>query len=390
MTTSSAAKPYSPIYFLGSLGSGGLTVSFFIYFMFMIDHPKTPLATFDFIFPAIQSSTPIISGLIILNLIIILLFAFLHLKLLIWNIHQYKQFKKTEAYQQMKGTAKEVTLMAIPLTYAMTVNAMFVLGAVFVPKLWTIVEYLFPGAILAFLVIGVYALKLFMDYFTRMITTGDFDFVENNSLSQMIAVFAFAMIGVGLAAPGAMSHIKAVSATGMFFSIFFFTIAMMLAGLKMLLGFKSMLTKGISKDASVSLWIVIPILTLFGITLVRQAHGFSHNFNAPLYSANLFFTASVILSLQILFGIIGYIVMKRIGYFDDVLNGDETIPSAYSLVCPGVAIFVFGMFFIYFGLVQNGIVERFSIPYFIVLAPLVFIQYKTVRTLFKLKGKLQY
>ncbi len=46
-----------PIYFLASLGSGGLTVSFFVYFMFMVDHPNTPVATFDFIFPVLTGRT---------------------------------------------------------------------------------------------------------------------------------------------------------------------------------------------------------------------------------------------------------------------------------------------------------------------------------------------
>jgi len=48
------------------------------------------------------------------------------------------------------------------------------------------------------------------------------------------------------------------------------------------------------------------------------------------------------------------------------------------------------MFFIFFGLLKNGVVEIFSIEYFIVLLPFVFIQIKTVQIFFKLFKKLIY
>ncbi len=82
---------YTPIYFLASLGSGGLTVSFFVYFMFMVDHPNTPVATFDFIFPVLTGRTlsyqPLSSSLTLLWRF----FFYLHIRLLIWNISEYKK-----------------------------------------------------------------------------------------------------------------------------------------------------------------------------------------------------------------------------------------------------------------------------------------------------------
>jgi len=35
---------YHPLYFLAALGAGGLTVSFFLYFLFLVPHPATPMA----------------------------------------------------------------------------------------------------------------------------------------------------------------------------------------------------------------------------------------------------------------------------------------------------------------------------------------------------------
>ncbi len=381
-------EKYLPFYYLASLGSGGLSVSFFMYLMFMIPHPKTPLATFEYVLEALMQGS-LLSFVTALSLVGIAFFAFLHFKLLIWNIREYKGFKKTQAFEQLKKSNAEISLMAIPLTFAMTINVLFVLGAVFIPGLWSIVEYLFPFALLGFVVVGFYALKIFSEYFTRIIVDGSFDFVKNNNLSQMIAIFAFSMISVGFAAPGAMSHDKLVAAIGLFFAIFFAMISISLAMVKIVLGVKSMLKLGVAKEASVSLWIMIPILTLLGIAFIRMTFGFMHGFEHTEPSSSwMFLLTSAIISLQIMFGVIGYLVMKKIGYFQDYIDGEERASSSYALICPGVAFFVFGMFFISIGLVKTGIIEQFSIGYFILLLPFVYIQYKTITTMFKLNRKL--
>jgi hypothetical protein len=109
---------------------------------------------------------------------------------------------------QLRETNGAVSLMALPLTLAMTINVLFVSGAVFVPGLWNVVEYLFPFAMAAFFAVGVLALRTFADIFGRAISNGHFDCARNNNLTQMQAAFAFAMVGVGLAAPAAMSTVK--------------------------------------------------------------------------------------------------------------------------------------------------------------------------------------
>jgi hypothetical protein len=379
---------YTPIYFLASLGAGGLTVSFFIYFMFMVDHPNTPVATFDFIYPVLTGGNPLISALVVFTYAAMAFFFYLHIRLLVWNISEYKKFKQTTKYHEMKNSHQAVSFMAIPLTLAMTVNCSFAFFAATVPNLWSIVEYLLPGAILAFLAIGVYGMKIFTEYFSTFMIKGEFDYAKNNNLSQMMGIFAFSMIAVGFAAPAAMTHIKVVSAVSLFLAIFFLVMAISLAFIKITLGLKSIFRYGISKEGSVTLWISIPILTIIGITMVRMFFGLSHNWDAHGNISALFVFTSVILSLQIGFGIIGYIVMKRIGYFKDYLYGTEKSAGVYSLICPGVAVFVFGMFFIFYGLVQNGLVQRFSPAYFIILIPFTAVQLKTAWTMLRINKKM--
>lgn len=381
-------EKYNPLYFLAALGSGGMGVSFFMYLMFLIPHPDFAMPTFEHIYPYVTGDNLFVSILIVLALLAIVFFLFTHFRLLVWNIREFHLYRRTEAYQQLKTSNAEVTLMAIPLTLSMSINGLFIIGMVFVPNLRSVIEYLFPFAILAFLAIGILAIKIFTGYFSRFIIKGDFDFVKNNNLSQLIAIFAFAMISVGLAAPAAMSGNIYTSSIGMFLSIFFGIIAFSLILIKVSFGVYSMFQNGIAKETAPSLWIMIPVLTLFGITFVRLFNGISHNFfNTDANPFIVFLVLATFLSLQIIFGIVGYTIMQKIGYFKDYVYGKEKSPASFTLICPYVGFTVLGMFFVGWGLVQTGIVEKYSIAHFLILVPFVLIQLKGIELLFRLNNK---
>ncbi len=135
-------EAYSPLFFLASLGSGGIAVSFFMYLMFMLDHEGRPIPVFADVAAALSSGGLVLGGLVVLSLAGIVYYSYQHYRLLAWNVREYLIFKKTGAFQELKSSDAEVQLMAAPLTYAMGINVMFVLGAVFVPGLWNFVEYL--------------------------------------------------------------------------------------------------------------------------------------------------------------------------------------------------------------------------------------------------------
>ena len=379
-------EKFSPMCFLASLGAGGLSVSFFMYLMFLVPHPNTPMATYDFIIPALLKGDWL-SLVVSFSLVFIIAFAFLHFKLLIWNTKQFNLYKKTAAYEELINSNSQITLMTIPLTFAMTINVCFVLGAVFVPGLWGIVEFLFPFALIGFMVVGYFALKIFFEYFSRLLIKGDFDFSKNNNLSQMISIFALSMVAVGFAAPGAMSHNLVINSIGIFGALFFASLAMLLMLIKLTIGFKNMFEKGLGLEAAPSVWILIPILTLLGITFIRVSFGLEHNYATPLAKSSLFVFTSTVLSLQIIFGVLGYMVMKRMGYFEKYIHSEDKSSVSFALICPGVAFFVFGMFFVNFGLAFNGIVAKYSIAYFIIMLPFIYVQIKTIIYFFKLYKK---
>ena len=109
-------EKYSPLYFLAALGNGGLTVAFFIFFMFMVPHPDTPIATFDSVWPYIKNGSLMITLLCLIGYAGMLWFAFRHIRMLAWNIREYRLFKQTAAYQRLLKSNNEITVMAIPLT----------------------------------------------------------------------------------------------------------------------------------------------------------------------------------------------------------------------------------------------------------------------------------
>jgi len=377
---------YTPLYWLSALGAGGLTVTFFIYLNFMIPHKGVPMATFEFVMGTLQHGDWL-SWLTGTALIGIVLFAILHIVLLVRMIRQHLVFRSTEAYVRLRSSNAEVTLMAIPLTLTMTVNVFFIIGAVFVPGLWSVVEYLFPGALVAFILTGTYAVKIFLEYFTRLLAEGDFDLDANNNLSQMISIFAFTMVGVSFAAPAAMSKTLVIEAIGTVGAIFFSSAAILLILIKLTIGFQSMLKNGISPEASPSLWIMIPILTLLGITFTRITLGFEHNFKHEMQPMSLLALSATIVSLQLIFGKIGYFVMKQNRYFRTFVFGEKLSVPSFALICPGVAFMVYWFFFVHFGFVHTGILEKFSVVYFLMLLPAVYIQIKTIYYFFVLASR---
>lgn len=367
--TTRPADNYAPLYFLGSLGAGGLTVTFFMYLMFWVPHKGRPVPVFEDITAAFANgSLPLQIGIAI-ALVGIAVFAFLNVKALIWNWTQLQAMKKTEAYEKLRNSNGETSLLAAPLAMAMTVNAMFIVGLVYVPGLWSIKEVLFPFAMVAFALIGVYAFRLIGDFLGRVLTKGGlFDVTAHNSFAQLLPAFALAMIGVGFAAPAAMSSTPVVVGTSLVISTFFGTASILYTLFAAVTAFNSMLHYGTAKEAAPTLMVVVPIMTILGILTLRQNHGLHTTFDAHVTNIETAMFLARLLSVQIIFLMIGLTVLVRQEYFKDFVFGSKTSPGSYALVCPGVAFNVMMFFFVHKGLVASGMMDKFSLGYWAMLA----------------------
>jgi hypothetical protein len=379
-------KNYNPLYFLAALGPGGLAVSFFMYLMFLVPHKGTPMAAMEHWLPIVANGG-IQSVLIVAVLAMVLGLAALHFTMLVWNFKQMRAFKRSDAYTELKQSNAGVTEMAMPLTVSMSINMGFILGSLFVPNLWNFIQPVFPIATLGFVSVGIWALSIYGKYLTNVVLAGKFNPQANTNFSQLLAPFTFSMVAVGLAAPGAMSHSTIVSGISLTLAVMFGVLAAVTTVIWLVSGFVQVLKNGFDLNGSPTLWIVIPILTLLGITYVRYTMGTHHNFASPLDNSQFITVMGAILGLQLFVGLLGYKAMKSNGYFEQFVAGDKTNPATFGLVCPGVALVVFGFFFVNYAMIGNGIVDKYSIAHFIMLLPILVLQLKTTMVMLKLMSK---
>ncbi|MDJ1017476.1 MAG: hypothetical protein QNJ35_13265 [Paracoccaceae bacterium] len=365
MPLSKPSDTYSPIYFLAALGAGGLAVTFFMYLLFWVPHPGQPVPVFEDLLAVLAGDGAVLQkAMIVAAMAGIAVFAFMNVRSLVWNLTSLRAFARTEAYRKLRASNAETTLLAAPLAAAMTINAMFIVGLVFVPGLWSVVEYLFPLALAAFLAIGLWALRTIGDFLGRILSEGGvFDMTANNSFAQLLPAFALSMVGVGLAAPAAMSLNPVTVGASLILSTFFAFAAILYAVLAAVTAFSSMLHYGTARESGPTLMIVVPILTVLGILFLRQGHGLHTSFDSHQTAGETLVFLARLLTVQVLFLGLGLLVLSRQRYFDDFVFGEKTSPGSYALVCPGVALSVMIHFFVNKGLVTAGIIGKFGVVY---------------------------
>lgn len=386
MQTQSRAG-YVPLYFLAALGAGGLMVTFFLYLMFWVPHPGQTVPVFEDIVKAFTTGAPLQQAMIAVAWAGIAAFALLMFRSLLWNIRTLAAFRATPAHDKLMASNGGSQLMAVPLALAMAVNGGFILGLVFVPGLWSIVEYLFPLAILAFIAIGAYGLKLYGRFLAERLGKGGIDCAANNSFAQTLPGFAFAMVGVGLAAPASMSAMPATVAVSIMLSSFFIMLALVIAVVTMVMGLRAMMEHGANAEAAPTLLIAIPLLTVVGIAWMRQAHGLHVHLDVHSGTASGFTLLLPLLVLQLITALFGLTVLRAQGYFARFISGPERSPASYALVCPGVALSVMLQFFVNKGLVGAGLIEKFGAVYWAATAPALLLQLATIALVLKLNAK---
>jgi len=380
-----ASQNWSPLYFLAALGAGGLSVTFFMYLMFWMPRTGRPVPVFEDLMSYFSASGGFGKATVVIAMAGIAVMTILHLYLMAFNLRQLSAFKETAAYQSLMGTNAETQLLAAPLALAMTINAAFIAGLVFVPGLWGVVEYLFPLALIAFVLVGIWSFKLLGAFLTRVFSDGGFNHKANNSFAQILASFTLSMVGVGMAAPAAMSKTPWIVATSLSLSSFMMMTTVIIAAVALVLAVRSIMEHGVNEEAAPTLMVIVPLLTVIGIALLRIDHGLHTTFEVHSSSGAIFLMLTRILAVQILFLMLGMAVLKRINYSAKFLTFEgKRSAGSYALVCPGVAISVMLHFWVNKGLVTNGVIEKFSTAYWIANIPALVIQIAMIILVVKL------
>lgn len=373
-SASVATTSYMPLYFLASLGAGGLSVTFFMYLMFWVPHSGRPVPVFEDILSTFQTGSTALQATIIIAAVGITGFTILNLKSLIWNLRAFAGFRKSDGYDAFRRSNAASAGLAMPLALAMSVNALFIVGLVFVPGLWGIIEYLFPIALITFAAIAVLTLRMIAAFLGEVLASGRFDESANGSFAQALPGFALAMIAVGMAAPAAMSHIPTTVAISLVLSTLVGVAATLYAVLAILAGVIGLIRHGAAREAAPTLMIAVPLMTVLGIMMLRQNHGLHMMFDAHTTHAGTMMLLTKLLAVQLAFMALGLAVMRAQGYFRDFVLGPKTSAGSYALVCPFVALAVMGHFFINKGLVGAGVIDKFGAGYWALTAVAIALQ----------------
>jgi len=358
------ADTYSPVYFLAALGTGGIAVDFFMYLMFWIPHPGRSVPVFEDIADAWAKGFAGTQAAIVIAMGGILVSAFIHLKAMVWNLRCFIAYRKTPAYDALRKTNNESTLLAMPLAMAMSVNVIFIVFLVYIPGLWSVVEYIFPLALVAFSFLALLAFSMIAQFMGRVLVSGDE--APTKSFAQLTPAFAVAMIAVGFAAPAAMSSSPGTVVTSMVFSTILGVFAILYTLFGAIAAFSSMLHYGTTRESVPTLMIIVPIVTVLGIMFMRQDHGLYTTYDVHAEAGNTMIFLARMLSIQLAFMFFGAFMLRAQGYFQDFVFGQNTSPGSYALVCPFVAMAVMIHFFANKGLVAAGAVTKFDGAYWFV------------------------
>lgn len=376
---SAAETAYSPMYFLAALGAGGLAVTFFMYLMFWVPHPGQPVPVFEDLAAFAATASPLGRAMLGVAMAAIAALSVLHVALLVWNFRHLARFKASPAYKALHTGNAETQMKAVPLTLAMAINVGFILGLVFVPGLWSVVEYLFPLAMLAFVAVGLYAFRLLSRFLGRVLTGGGFDPQANNSFAQMLPAFALAMVGVGLAAPAGMSTTPWIVATALVLATFFIVAAVLVTLVALILAVLPMVQHGTAPEAAPTLMVLVPIVTVVSIAMMRLDHGLHTTFEQHSSAAETMVFLTRMLSVQVLFGLLGLMVLRRQDYARRFLAADgKPSVGSFALICPGVALSIMVQFWVNKGLVAAGAIDKFGAAYWIASAPALILQAVTI------------
>ena len=344
---------FSPLHGLASLGAGGLSVSFFVWLMFLTPHPDSPVPTFESLALAKAIGD---SNWITLASVMVAIMALAHYGLLAWWLRQGHKLPRDKRSAMFAGES-HIFKMVAPLVLAMSVNAGFVVGLVFVPGLWSIKEYLFPFALLAFLVLFVVASQRWRKQ-QSLLKSNKLSY-QSKGLIELLATFAFAMITVGFSASAAMSDTPWIHTTGVIMS--FAGAAMTIWAAIRVLGDRlpSLVAHPIAATATGSLLMGVPILTVLGIALYRVMMAGKHHFAVDLDQGIIAATLGILFLAQALIFLMATPTVIRAGGWRTLVS-EQPQGSSFSLVCPGVGLFVLGMFLVSKGLIPLGWLQGFS------------------------------
>jgi len=386
-----SSTQFQVLHILAALGAAGMTASFFFIVNFTTAHPGDVFISWNVLRRDYLGGTSAHQLLVQFYMLGATLSALLHFVLLRRWFKGFKTFRKTQAYQNLKNSNAEVQLMAIPLTLTMSMNVLFILGAMYIPGLFSdvslfgisaqLIDFMMVAAGVYFTAMLALGLKIFSIYWMRLVD-GNLDFIQNSNLAQLLAIFAFGMIGVSLGALS-LSKVDLIALYGMSMAYIVITLTIFLGFIKLIMGFKSMFEEGVKAPTTVTLLLPMVITGMIVVGLLRADFGSIHALDAMRDATYHLHITTIGLGFSFFVALFAISVMIRKGYFK-LLNQGKLDSSAFALICPGFAFEVQMVMWLNVGLVFTGFVTFGSTAYFALWTPMLLIQLVTIYFFIKL------
>lgn len=349
-----------------------------------VPHKGQPVPIFEDVAVACGQGNSLQQAMIVLAYLGMAAFVVLHFKLMVWNLRNYAAFRRSPAFEKALSSNMGSQLLGLPLALAMSINVSFAAGLAFVPGLWSVVEYLFPLALAAFLAVAYLAFRLAGGYLARLSAGGVFDMSKNGSFAQVQPAFAFGMIGVGMAAPAALSGNPTVAAVSLGLSTVLLMAAAIWALVGVVIGLIALVQHGANLEGIPTLMNIVPLMAVLGILTLRQSHGVHAHFGVHAAPGDDLMTLTTFLAVQVLFLGFGIVVMVKHGYWAKFVTGPQNSAGSFGLICPGVGLAVLMQFWINKALVGAGLVAKFGASYWVLSSITVVAQLAMILLLIQL------
>lgn len=331
---------FSPMVFLAALGAGGIAVAPFAFLQYVYKTGKG-LVTLEWMNNQVLSAPE--NMLMYVLYAIMIVFATIHFSMM--GIYMKKLFSwlGSDAHKSILNDPLKNPVMMTPfVAAAMSFNVVIGPTRFFVPIISDNLQALMLPALVALLVVWALAIKTNVKLL-KIAFSSTFDISKIN-FGWLVQPFALAMITVTATGIAAMSKNSTVAHTAAFASLVSGSMALFLFLVKLFSIFKSHFAADSmpAKQFLPSLLIVVPILSLFGISGFRLGHYISHQFHVDMH---LFSDAIIVLTFafQTWYMIFGLTLLKD--YLKNDFFKNEFYLSQWGLVCPFVGYTVIASFF---------------------------------------------
>lgn len=328
---------FTPMAFLASLGAGGITVSFFAFINYTVEHGKG-LMTYT-------KTQELVNGpiLYLYNFFEIGMFLFMlvHFGLSVYFFTKLFKWLKTGAYKEMiQDPLTNTAILAPFISLIMSFNVVIAAVRYFVPAVQANFQAIMLPALIVWGIVWLALMWTEINLLKISFTKG-FD-INKIHFGWLLHPFALAMASVTGAGIAAMAQNKAVADVAAFMLVISASMGAFLLVVKSVALFKShFASEGLpAKQFLPSLLIVIPNITLFAITAFRMGHYLEHHYNANLGPYFMIVTTTAF-AFELWYMGFGLLMLKD--YIKKNLFNEFHL-SQWGLVCPFVAIAVLGSF----------------------------------------------